>query len=183
MKKKAVALIAVVTLTAACSSSDYDEPQPQRAPRAIPARAASAAGIDVLPPDDWWREPAITGSLNLTSDQLGALDRIAADQRDEIAKLERDSMTGMRDLRLVLEANQPSTAEITAAGSRVRALHDALFDRQVIMLAAERNVLTQQQWQQLQQALQSERSQRRNDPYGGQRGRGRMGGRGRWPGF
>ena len=147
------------------------------------AARVSTSGLDMLPPADWWHQPSIANGVNLTPDQYAALDKIAADQRDEVARMERDSTVGVRDLRQVLDSNQPSTDDIMAAAQRGRALRDNLFGRQVQMLAAERQVLSQQQWQTLQQQLQSERSQRRENGNPRRGGRGGMGGRGRWPGF
>jgi hypothetical protein len=91
-------------------------------------------------------------------------------------------MVAMRDVRSVLDANQPSTADIVTAGQRLRTLRDTLFDRQIQMLAAERAILTQSQWQTLQQQLQARRSQRRQDNGYPRRGGRGMGGRGRFPG-
>src|SRR5207244_1639902 len=114
-----------------------------------PARFAGG-GLDMMPPPDWWHEPSIANPVNLTPDQYTMLDKIAADQRDEVARMDRDSTMGTRDLRQVLDSNQPSTNDIMAAAQRLRALRDNLFDRQMQMLAAERQVLSQQQWQNLQ---------------------------------
>jgi Spy/CpxP family protein refolding chaperone len=180
MKKEVFAVLAVAALFVGCSSTDSDErrPQARRAPRTAPN-----AGMDFVPFTDWWHEPSISEALNLTSEQYAALDRIAADQRDEISRLERDNATALRDLRQILDANQPAAADITTAAGRVRALHDALFDRQIQMLVAERQVLTQQQWEALQQRLRAERSPRSDrDVLGRRRGRSGIGGR-RRPGF
>jgi Spy/CpxP family protein refolding chaperone len=185
-------ILAVTTLTlVACSSSDYDHPQPRRGNRpeggdGTYARARTTPGVlDMLPPPDWWHDPQIATPLNLTADQYAALDKIATEQADAIARLERDSMVAVRDLRQALESNQPAAADIVSAGQRLRGLRDALFDRQVQMLAAERQVLTLQQWETLQAQLQS-RSRGTDSNRGYPRrggGRGGMGGRGRWPGF
>jgi hypothetical protein len=59
-------------------------------------------------------------------------------------------------------------------------LRDDMFDRQVGLLAAERTVLSKQQWSALQSAMRDERQERRGDRRGspgGMRGRGPMGGR------
>ena len=185
--KRTLILLVVTASVLACASNDQEPPMRPRGggdyPR-TPRATVSSSGIDFLPFTDWWHEPAISGTLNLTNDQYTALDKISADRRDEISRLERDSTVAMRDLRQTLDSNQPTTGDITAAARRVRDLRDTLFERQVQMVAAEREVLTQQQWQTLQQQLQAERSDRRDGNYGGpRRGRGGMGGRGRWPGF
>jgi Spy/CpxP family protein refolding chaperone len=181
MKKSFVAF-ALSLLFVSCASTDYDEP-PRTRGRG-PSAEASADGLNIVPLTQWWREPAISGALNLTNDQFVALDRIAAERQDDITRLERDNGTALRDLRQTLDSNQPSVADITTAAQRVRALRDTLFDRQTEMLAAERTLLTQQQWQALQQQLRAERTQRDGGNGYPRRGRGGMGGgRGRWPGF
>jgi hypothetical protein len=145
-------------------------------------------GADMLPmpPDDWWRDSRLADAVKLTGDQLIALDKIAHDSSDEIARLERDIPVAARDFRTVLGAEKPSVDDITGAATRLRSLRDALFDRQAQMLAAERGLLTQQQWQTLEDRLQArrtERNDRGNGGYGPRNGGyGGRGGRGRWPG-
>ncbi len=188
MKQLTIALLALVL--AACAATDND--QPVYSPRSRPPMDGSdggfggprpmAGGLDMLPPADWWHQPMIADAVRLSTDQMAALDKIYRDQGDDIARLDRDMMVATRDIRTVLESNQPSTADIVAAGARLRSLRDTLFDKQVQMLAAERTILTQDQWQTLQQQLQQRRSQR-DQNYGPRRGgRGMGGGRGRWPG-
>jgi hypothetical protein len=140
----------------------------------------------MMPPSDWWHDPRISVAVNLTPDQVSSLDRISHDQSEEIAKLERDSMMSARDLRQMIESNQPTADDITGAGQRLRGVRDALFDRRVQLLAAERTLLTQQQWTALQDAVAASRNRDTDRPNrGGNRGRGGrggMGGRGRFPG-
>ena len=175
--------IVIFLFAAACSSSDNDQPvyQPSRRPPIAPR--ATEVALDMLPPGDWWHQPMIADAVKLTADQMTALDKVASDQADQIARMERDSMVAARDLRTSLESSRPSEADIIAAGQRLRSLRDALFDRQLQMLAAERQILSLDQWQTLQQQLQERRSQRNQDQgYPRRGGRGGMGGRGRWPG-
>ena len=179
------ATLLFVVLVAACSTSDYDRPQPDRARQQRPAPIPML--LDLVPNDDWWRDPQLASPLNLSPDQYQSLTRIGTDQRDEIARLERDLPIAERDLRTAIDADPASQADITTAAQRVRTIRDSLFDRQVGMLAAERIVLTKQQWSQLldtlQQRAREERAARGNDRgnYPGGRGRGGYprGGRGR----
>ena len=140
--------------------------------------------LDVVPDDTWWRDPALAAPLNLSNDQFTALDRIANDQRDEIARLERDLPIATRDLRNALDADPASASNINAAAQRVRDIRGSLFDRQAQMLSAERLVLTRDQWSRLLDELQQQRMNRNNDYPRGRGGRGGYprGGRGRpWP--
>jgi hypothetical protein len=195
MKRK-LAIVLPLFALAACTS-DMDQPN-RRGPRDYPdggggrggfarSRAEGAGdGLEMMPPAEWWRDPQISVAVNLTPDQTASLDRISHDQSEEIAKLERDSMVAMRDLRQMVESAQPSASDITAAGQRLRGVRDALFDRRVQLLADERTLLTQQQWDALQTALSASRTRDTDRPgrggYGGRGGRGGMGGRGRFPG-
>ncbi len=191
--KRLSALLALV-LIAACSSSD-SEPQTRQRPPGGEGNYGARGGMRVtggvgggdmlpMPPDDWWRDSQLLDAVKLTGDQLVALDKIAHDSSDEIAKLERDVPIAARDVRNVLNAEKPSTDDISGAATRLRSLRDALFDRQAQMLAAERGLLTQQQWQTLQDRLLARRTERNERTNGNPRngGVGGRGGRGRWPG-
>jgi Spy/CpxP family protein refolding chaperone len=193
--KRTYAALSLLTLVVAGCTSDMDDRRP---PQGFPgggegrggfarARAEGAGdGLEMMPPSDWWHDPRISVAVNLTPDQASSLDRIRNEQSAEIAKLERDSMVAARDLRQMIESNQPSTADITGAGQRLRGIRDALFDRRVQLLASERTLLTQQQWTALQDAITASRDRDTVRPnrggYGGRGGRGGMGGRGRFPG-
>jgi hypothetical protein len=196
--KRTYAFLALLVLVVAACTSDMDD-RDRRPPQGYPgggegrgggfarARAEGAGdGLEMMPPSDWWHDPRISVAVNLTPDQVSSLDRMSADQSGEIAKLERDSMVAARDLRQMVESNQPSAADITAAGQRLRGIRDALFDRRVQLLASERTLLTQQQWTALQDAIAASRNRDTDRPnrggYGGRGGRGGMGGRGRFPG-
>jgi hypothetical protein len=196
MRIAQVLVLSAITLASVACSSDTDDAarRPQSYPRGggggrragFGGAMNAGDGLDMMPPSDWWHDPQISVAVNLTSDQLSALDRISHDQSEEIAKLERDSVTAARDFRQTLDSNQPTAADITAAGQRLRGVRDALFDRKIQMFAAERALLTQQQWTALQNQLSESRNRRdSNDRSGygrGRGGRGGMGGRGRFPG-
>jgi Spy/CpxP family protein refolding chaperone len=145
-----------------------------------PPQASGA--LDMLPPAQWWHDPQIAAAVSLSNDQFATLDKIAKEHEDEIARLERDSATAARDLRTLLDTETPSSPDIVTAAMRLRAIRDSAFEHQAQLLAAERALLTKQQWQSLQSAMQSERQDRRDSGNGS---RGRRGGRGggRWPGM
>jgi hypothetical protein len=187
----ALSLLALVFVTCTSDMDDRDRRPPQGYPGGGDrggfgrARTEGAGdGLEMMPPSDWWHDPRISVAVNVTPDQAASLDRISSEQSGEIAKLERDSMVAVRDLRQTVEANQPAAADITSAGGRLRGIRDALFDRRVQLLASERTVLTQQQWTALQVAMTARNrdTDRPNRGYGGRGGRGGMGGRGRFPG-
>lgn len=183
---KTMTFVFALALIAGCSSSDpYDRererPRPQRM-----NRAARIAETDLLPPPRWWHDYVIAQPLELTNEQMQQLDRAAADfGQDEIARLQRDSLVAVRDLRTVLDSDKPTSDDILAAGKRLRSLRDEISDREFRLLAAERQILTRDQWQKLQEQLREERiprdrmnDSRRRGSGGGFGGRGR----GRRPG-
>jgi Spy/CpxP family protein refolding chaperone len=185
---KRLAALTLLFLFVACASSDYDEPQRS------PARRGGAQGgfgyrpqpggaLDMLPPPQWWHDPQIAAAVTLTNEQFASLDKVAKDHEEEIARLERDTATAARDLRTLLETEQPAERDVVAAAQRLRAIRDSAFDHQAQLLAAERAILTRQQWQALQSALESQRQERRDGGYGTPRGRRGGRGGGRWPGM
>jgi Spy/CpxP family protein refolding chaperone len=193
MKRAAIFLVTVALI--GCTSSSPDEPGYGRGGHGDRGGSGdrggygggqtrdggtmAAGGIGLIPTSDWWHQPQMSGAMNLTSDQLAALDAIERDQADPIERLRRDSTDASRNLRTVLESDRPTADDILESGRRLHAVRGELLDREVKMLSDERHVLTQQQWTTLEQALQQERSQgRRNGTPGG----GYGGGRGRRPG-
>jgi hypothetical protein len=162
---KRTAVFAALLFAAACSSSDYDQPR-QRGPMrggggGYGARAAQASGpLDMLPPAQWWHDPAIEAAVSLSNEQFAELDKIAKAHEDEIARLDRDALTAARDLRTMLDTEKPAAPEIVTAAMRVRAIRDSAFEHQAQLLAAERALLTHRQWQSLQSALQTQRERR-----------------------
>ena len=180
MKRRLLALAAMTFALVACSSSDTDQPQPRLEIRMACHLVGDHFALVVVIAQ---RELLLYRFAVAVFILHAALDKIGKDQADEIARLDRDSMVAVRDLRQLLESNQPASADIVAAGERLRGLRDAQFDRQVQMLAAERQVLTLQQWDTLQTQLQSRPRGTDNSGYPRRGGRGGMGGRGRWPGF
>jgi len=171
-------ILSCILCTAGCStSSDYDD-EPRMRPRggAMSDDGAQMIGGLMMPPADWWRQAEIADLVKPTADQVAALDKLQTGQGDEIAKLERDMSIAERDLRNVLESDKPSTDAIVTAGQRIKTMRDDIFDRQLRFLAAERTILTREQWSSLQDAIRARRRERR----GGESGRGP--GRGAYPG-
>src|SRR3954454_16159674 len=109
----------LLALTLVACTSDMDDRRPQGFPGGerggfARARAEGAGdGLEMVPPSDWWHDPRISVAVNLTPDQATSLDRMSNEQSAEIAKLERDSVVAARDLRQIIDSNQPSTADIT----------------------------------------------------------------------
>lgn len=137
------------------------------------------AGVELMLPSTWWREPRLVEPLQLSSDQFSRLDALEPKQ-EEVERLQRDVLVAGRELRDALDGATPTAAEIVASGEHFRELHQTLLERQIELLAAEREILKSEQWTQLQsQIAAATRPQQMNRP--GNRGRSGFGG-GRRPG-
>src|SRR5512141_3005622 len=121
---KRLAMFGAVLLLAACSSSDYDQPAPtpraegRRPPARGEMRGVADTVLGPMPLDNWWRDPQLAEPLALSADQYTSLDRIQAQQGDEIARLQRDSMVALRDFQQSLTSEKPMADDIVTAGDR-----------------------------------------------------------------
>jgi Spy/CpxP family protein refolding chaperone len=183
---KRLLIVPCLLLLATCATDDYNQPAPQQhSPYGGGQRGgmanAGGGGLEVMLPQDWWRDQSTQIAVNLTDDQIAQLEKIGRDQGEPIVQMQRDSTTAIAEIRTALNADPVKSEDIIAAGERVRNLRDTLFDRQVRMLAAERAILNHDQWMRLQDAIQQQRRQRQQqqNPYGG----GHGGHGGRRPGF
>jgi hypothetical protein len=176
--KRTLAL--ALLLVASCSNNTPPQQQPSQGTADRPRVRVSTSSLDLLPPPAWWHDDALAKAVNLTPDQLTQLDKISSTQGEDVARLERDDMIAMRDLRNAVNLQKPTTEDITSAGHRVRELRASLLDREVEMLASERLVLDLGQWQTLEDQLaqMNRPSNRSTMP----RGRGMGGGRRPFPG-
>ena len=181
MKRSLLTLLIIAATACSTTDDDYAPPRRDMPRRDSSARIAAAGGlVELLPPEQWWHDPQISVGVNLSNDQMRSLDEISAKQQPEIERLRDDSRAIVRDLRSALEEER---GDVIAAGQRIRKVRDELFDREVAYLAAQRAVLTREQWTALQNALQEQRQEqrfnRRDRSPGGFGGRG--GRRGRLP--
>jgi hypothetical protein len=118
---------------------------------------SASAGAQQMPPGKWWRSDAVAARLGLTADQRKRLEgafRGAAetliDTRAEIEKLQ---------LALRSEIDQPqlNRANVLRIAGELSDARGRLFEREVMMLADMRGVLTEQQWRLLRTELESRR--------------------------
>jgi hypothetical protein len=183
MNRAAVLLTAILLSLSACSSSMDDTPSERRGGYGGGERVRSGGapmmgegGGDTLPSPNWWHDPQISTAVKLTPEQYKALDALPSDAT-ELENLRRASSDAARDFRLVLDSEQPTRDDIVAAGQRMRDARNALMDRNVQLLAAERALLSKDQWASLQAATHPARDDSRGRGRGDD-GAGRRGGRG-----
>ena len=167
-------LLLLAALGLACATTDDDTPPP-RAVRGEARSQAVDSAAEFAPPARWWRDPQISLAVNLSSDQITQLDAIDGSQWGSVDRARQEAAYAARDFRLLLNAERPSAPDITAGGERLRDARDRLLVAEVRLVADERVVLTQAQWQTLQSQLHEERRSERDR--GGRRGG--YGGRGR----
>lgn len=160
-----------------CSTANYDEPPQRSGTRRERPRPMMSGPLDMLPPPYWWRAVGLADGLNLSNEQVADLERVYPGDGDEAARLERDRMTAVRDIQRLLDSDRPSARDVTEAGQRLRALDDTLFERQLRMLVAVRQILSREQWERLQRNLDEERQPMRQREGRGGFGGGRRGGR------
>jgi len=178
-------LLIPLLLVVACATNDYDDPQPEPRGERIRMRGNLSSDDELLPPTDWWHSPHIAEAVNLSAEQMQQLDQLQSEHGEEIARLARDLTVVSRDVRNAVGQRQATASDIVAAGDRVAALRDQLYRRRIALLAAERAVLTYEQWTALQNQME-ERIERRRENFGprmGGGGRRGGGGRGRRPGW
>lgn len=184
-------ILILAGLTAACASSNGPDRRSQQNRRPDNRRndnrpsygryRASTGDLTMLPPGDWWRDTRMSGALRLTPGQIAELDQLQDAKGAEIAKLEVDKQAALDALREAISSNQATTNSILEAGRRVQTVRDNIFNTQLRLLAAERLVLSQLQWQTLQEQLPDSRPQRPDrleDGYPGTNGRRPGGSRG-----
>lgn len=125
----------------------------------ITATAASLGAAD-LPPGKWWRRADVAQKLALTPDQQSRLDEVfrnaATDLIDRKAEVEKAAVA----LRGELDQPQLNRANLQRMAARLTEARGRLFERELMMLADMRGVLTEAQWTRLRQELEHVRGQR-----------------------
>jgi Spy/CpxP family protein refolding chaperone len=106
-----------------------------------------------LPPGKWWRRPEVVQQLSITDEQqtrLDAIFRSAAnnliDSRAEVEKLQLA-------IRGELDQAQLNRANLQRLANELSAARGKLFEREILMLADMRGVLTEQQWTKMRAQL------------------------------
>ncbi|HEX7152902.1 MAG TPA: periplasmic heavy metal sensor [Thermoanaerobaculia bacterium] len=132
----------------------------------LAATFANAQGQ--LPPGKWWRMPQVVKQLQITAAQQTQLDTIfrgsASDLIDLKAAVDKASIA----LRGELDDTRINRTELQQAARRLNEARGRLFEREVMLLADMRAVLTDSQWTRLREELdqrqQQHQQQRRRRP-------------------
>lgn len=106
-----------------------------------------------LPPGKWWRRPDVIQMLSLTEDQQDRLDGIfraaANDLIDTKAEMDKSTIA----LRGELDKPQLDRAALRAIAQRINQARSRKFERELMMLADMRGVLTDPQWNHMRTAI------------------------------
>lgn len=181
-RTRALIPLALAFVLVACASAPPDDRDAGMRRPMMSSRGGMSGDFDLLPRANWWHEAHLNEALNLSGEQMQKLDALQNEHSDEITRLQNDQRTVMRDLRSTLDRRDATADDIVTAGNRYAALRDDLVRKQIAYLAAQRAVLTIEQWKTLQQSLEVRDDERMGPrgggPPGGMGGRGRGRGRG-----
>jgi Spy/CpxP family protein refolding chaperone len=140
----------------------------------------AGAGMGIVPPGTWWRNPNTIAALTLTTDQQKKLDSIFLESRIGLIHLHASLEEEQLKLEPLLNANPPDQAKALAEISKIADLRADLEKADAKMLLSLRGVLTADQWTKLQ-ADQHSHHDRPVDGRGQKRGPGGPGGTGAGP--
>jgi Spy/CpxP family protein refolding chaperone len=117
-----------------------------------------------LPPGKWWRRPQVVQTLALSVEQQDKLDAIfrgaANDLIDTKAELDKSTVA----LRGELDRPQLDRAAIRAIAQRINQARSRKFERELMMLADMRAVLSEEQWKQMRHQLDEFREHEQDKP-------------------
>src|SRR5512132_4434758 len=99
---KRLLIVPCLFLLATCATND-DYDRPMSAPPRSARFERAPGGLEIMPPPQWWRDDRIANVVNVSADQVSALDKIDADQGAAIVQLQRDSGAASRDIRAALD--------------------------------------------------------------------------------
>ncbi len=114
---------------------------------------AAAAHAQQLPPGKWWRRPEVVQQLELTREQQNKLDDVfrgaANDLIDAKASVEKLQVA----LRGELDRTQLRRPELQRLAGQITQARGRLFERELMMLADMRGILSEEQWSELRDHL------------------------------
>ncbi len=123
-------------------------------------------GMDRGPMGRWWKNSALVQKLGINDAQVQKIEKIFQDHRMQLIDLHASVQKAEVSLQPLVEAEHPNEAQVTAQIDKIAQARANLEKSNALMLLGIRQVLTVDQWKQLQS----------------QRGMGRMyGGRGFGP--
>ena len=114
---------------------------------AATATAQREGGGPGLPPGKWWDRPEIVRKLSLTDDQRRRLDTIYAGSANELIDAKAAVEKANVALRAELDQTQVNRTNLQRIARQLIEARGRLFERELMMFADMRGVLSQQQWE------------------------------------
>jgi len=119
--------------------------------------ALPAAGVAQTLDGKWWKNPGVTGDLNLTPEQSAEIEKIFVRSRPKLIDLRADLEKKQFDLQTAME---DKTADRGAVEKKIEAVENAraaLQKTRALMILDMKQVLRPEQWDRLVQKQQERR--------------------------
>jgi Spy/CpxP family protein refolding chaperone len=114
----------------------------------------------MMGPGAWWKDSEMVRRLNLSEAQLGQIEKTFLAHRLRLVDLHADLEKAEIGLQPLLDAERPEESKVSAQLDSITTARGRLEKEHALMLLAIRQVLTTDQWKQLQ-AQQRERAKGR----------------------
>ncbi|HEX8153181.1 MAG TPA: periplasmic heavy metal sensor [Thermoanaerobaculia bacterium] len=111
------------------------------------AQREGGAGGHGLPPGKWWDRPEMVRKLSLTDDQRRRLDAVYAGSANDLIDARAAVEKANVALRAELDQAQVNRTTLQRLARQLIEARGRLFEREVLMFADMRGVLSQQQWE------------------------------------
>jgi protein CpxP len=146
---KRLALLSVLMFIGVAPAIAQVSPKIAKTPS---AKTGAKGTFDILPglSGMWWHNPKYVTALQLTTDQQSKMDDVFQSSRIKLIDLNASVEKEEATLRPLLESEQLDEAKVLAQIDRVAQARAELEKGNARMLVGFRQVLTAQQWSQLQ---------------------------------
>lgn len=145
------------------------------------ATAVSATATDFdLPPGRWWEDQRVASRIGLTTEQQGQIRDVVFAHARRMIDLKADVDKAGLDLAASVDQRDFDPAPVRVAYAAFQTARQKLENERFEMLLAVRQVLTYEQWQQIEEIkrrVQQTRPQQRRPGASGQGGQGPQGDR------
>ena len=122
--------------------------------------ATTTSAAPEMPPGRWWKNPGVAERLGLDAAQQARLDGIFQAAANELIDRRGDVQKMTLALRTELEKPELDRQSLQQVAARLSAARGRLFERELMMLADIREVLTAAQWKQIREQTDRRRKAR-----------------------
>ena len=119
--------------------------------------ALSAAGVAQMPDGKWWKNPNVTGDLNLTPEQSAEIEKIFVRSRPKLIDLRAELEKKQFDLQTAMEDKTADRAAVEKKIEAVETARAALQKTRALMILDMKQLLKPEQWERLVQKQQERR--------------------------